>query len=124
MSSYIVPNTTTLSADEPDNDKPWRGWRYLPPTGSDLMIISSYGGTHPQHVKVAEKLIPADCTSTSTDRLVLAREELDYILDLYKQEEKRHLVYCYNDHGGLQMSREYYLQRIRKLFTESEREGG
>ena len=106
---------------EPDNDKPWRGWRYLPNVDSDVMIVSSYGHVYPQHVKIAEKLAPSDCT---TDRLVLAREELDCLLDLYKQADSCHLAYCYPDHGGLQMSKDYYLQRMKKLLMESEKELG
>ena len=106
---------------EPDNDKPWRGLRYLPDVDADVMIVSSYGHVYPQHVKIAEKLAPSDCT---TDRLVLAREELDCLLDLYKQAVRRHLAYCYPDHGGLQMSKDYYLQRMKKLLMESEKKWG
>ena len=106
----------------PDNDKPWRGWRYLTKIDADVMIISSYGGSYPQHVRVAKKLVPPDCT---TDRLVLAREELDSVMDLYREDAHDYLVYCYAEHGpGLQMNRDYYLQRIRNFLTESEKERG
>ena len=106
----------------PDNDKPWWGRRCLPKTKFDVMIISSYGESHPQHVRVAEKLVPPDSTA---DRLVLAREELDHLQDLYKRNSDFHVVYCYPEHGaGLQMNREYYLQRIRTLMAESVHEKG
>ena len=104
--------TDELQCTGPDNDKPWRGWRYLPDVDGDVMIISSYGEVYPPNVSVARKLVPRD---SATDRLILARQEFDCILDLYKQDNKRHLTYCYTDHGSPQASKGYYLDRIKKL---------
>ena len=36
-----------MQCTEPDNDKPWRGWRYLPSVDGDVIIISSYGEVYP-----------------------------------------------------------------------------
>ena len=111
-----------MQCTEPDNDKPWRGWRFLPDVDADVMIISSYGEVYPPIVSVARKLVPHD----STSRLILARQEYDCILDLYKQANKRHITYCYpdHDHGSPQASKEYYLDRIKKLLMECKRELG
>ena len=98
-----------MQCTEPDNDKPWRGWRYLLSLDGDIMVILSYGYVYPSNVSVARKLVPRDST---TSRLILARQEYDCILDLYKQANKRHLTYCYPDHGSPQASKGYYLDRI------------
>ena len=105
----------------PPNDKPWRGWRHLPSVDGDIMIISSYGEVYPSNVSVARKLVPRD---SATDRLILARQEYDCILDLYKQDSEIHITYCYTDYGSLQASKGYYLDRIKKLLMECKREGG
>ena len=121
MLPELLGNTDLLtSCTEPDNDKPWHGWRHLPNCRADMMIVSSYGDVYPQHVSVARKQSPPN----TDDRLVLAREELDCILDLYKQDETRHIVYCYTDHGSAQFSKDYYLQRMKKLLMESDKELG
>ena len=109
---------------EPDNDKPWRGWRYLLCADADVMIISSYGEVYPSDVKVAKKLVPQDNLHVVTnDRLILARQELDCIQDLYKQSNNRHIIYCYSDHGNAQWSKDYYLERMEK-FLQTDREWG
>ena len=135
LSSPPSSNTTTIcnmlpeslgdthlltTCTEPDNDKPWRGWRHLPNCHADMMIVSSYGDVYPQHVSVARKQAPPN----TDNRLVLAREELDCILDLYKLDEKRHIFCCCTDHGSVQFSKDYYLQRMRKLLMESKKEWG
>ena len=102
-------------------DEPWRGWRVLPSVDRDVMIISSYGEVYPPNVSVARKLVPRDST---TNRLILARQEYDCILDLYKQDGTIHLTYCYTDHGSLQGSKGYYLELLKKLLMECKREGG
>ena len=71
-------------------------------------------------MSVARKQAPPN----TDDRLVLAREELDCMLDLYKQDETRHIVNCYTNHGSVQFSKDYYLQRMRKLLMESDKELG
>ena len=106
---------------EQDTDKPWRGWRYLPRADADVMIISSYGEVYLSDVKVAKKLVPHDST---TDRLILAQQELDCIQDLYKQDKTRYIIYCYTDHGSPQMSKDYYLERMEKFLLETDRELG
>ena len=106
---------------EPDNDKPWLGWRYLPDTDADVMIISSYGEVYPSDVKVAKKLVPQDST---TDRLILARQELDHLQDLYIKDKTRYVAYCYSDHGNAQWSKDYYLERMEKFPLETDKEWG
>ena len=103
---------------EPDGNKPRVGWRYLPDTDGDVMIVSSYGDVYPSEIKVAKKL------AHTTDRLTLARQELDCLQDLYKQRNQRRVVYCYCDHGNLQMSKDYYLGRMEKFIMETDREMG
>ena len=110
-----------MQCTEPDNDKPWHEWRYLPSVDDDTMIISSYGEVYPSNVSVARKLVPRD---SATDRLILARQEYDCILDLNKQDSETHIIYCYTDHGSLQASKGYYLDRIKKLLMECKREAG
>ena len=110
-----------MQCTEPDNDKPWRGWRYLPHVDADVMIISSYGEVYPPNVSVARKLVPCD---SATDRLILARQEYDCILDLNKQDSETYITYCYTDHGSLQASKGYYLDRTKKLLMECKREAG
>ena len=117
----LMEEADPMVCTEPPNDKPWRGWRYLPHVDADIMIISSYGDEYPSDVKVAKKLVPQDST---TDRLVLARQELDHIQDLYKQDRTRQIIYCYSDHGNTQMSKDYYLERMEKLLLETDREWG
>ena len=121
LSETSFYKTMTLDEDdenEPNDDKLWRGWRYLPTVDADVMIISSYGDEYPSDVKVAKKLVPQDST---TDRLVLAQVELDCLQDLYEQINNRH-VYCYSDHGGVQWSKDYYLERMEKFLLETEKE--
>ena len=110
-----------MQCTEPDNDKPWRGWRFLPSVDHDVMIISSYGEVYPPNVSVARKLVPRDST---TSRLILAQQEYDCILDLYKQDSVGHITYCYADYGSLQASKGYYLDRTKKLLMECKREAG
>ena len=111
-----------LTCTEPDNDKPWLQQCYLPIVDRDIMVISSYGN-HPQNTGcVARKLIPATTSTTTTTRTELAWEELDCVLDWYREDTNAFLVYCYNDQG--QMSRQYYLERIKKFLKECKNESG
>ena len=99
------------------------GWKFLPHTDVNLMIISSYGDVYPSDVTVAKKLVPRDDRFTS--RLMLARQELDHLQHLYQQAKKRHIMYCYSDHGAVQFDKGYYLEKMEKFLTEcSNKEAG
>ena len=91
-------------------------WKFLPLTDVNLMIISSYGDVYPSDVTVAKKLVPQDDRFTS--RLMLARQELDHLQHLYQRAEKRHIMYCYSDHGAVQFNKGYYLEKMEKFLTE------
>ena len=90
------------------------GWEFLPLADANLMIISSYGDVYPSDVAVAKKLVPHN----STDRLMLARQELDHLQHLYQQAENRHMMYCYSDHGAVQFNKDYYLEQMEKFLME------
>ena len=120
-STSSVGVSMSLESIEGIPNMSWSGWRNLPIVDNDLMIISSYGEEHPLDVTVARKLAPP---GRNADRIKLARQELDCIMDLYKKDATRHVVYCYSDHGAAQYSKDYYLQRMRKLLLESKKELG
>ena len=122
--AYLVPDTIEVSmCTNPSNDKPWLHWRNLPDVDADVMIISSYimHNSVIIDMTVSKKLIQQGC---SKDRLELAREEMDCIQDIYKQDDKRHVVYCHSEPHKAEQSKDYNLQRIRQFLMECERKLG
>ena len=119
MSNLPSPSIEVSLCTKPSNDKPWLHWRNLPDVHADVMIISSYGQA--ASVTVSEKLVHQE--SSTKDKMELAREELAYIQNNYKMDDKRHVVHCYIDHEEKQ-PKDYYLEIIRKFFIECKRQLG
>lgn len=107
------PPTTEL-----DCDKPYVGWRYHNSYAKNVIIISSYGNSYPANVGVSCKLV--DGVQVEPKRLaMMGRLELDLILDLYQGDRDTHVSFVCSEYPGVQLSKQYYWNRIRKFFMNS-----
>ena len=99
------------------------GWR-LDPYRSlkrEVMIISSYGSETVQDAKVVTKT--RDNSTADRSLAELAREELDVIQDVFRRNKLHSLAYVCTDFPEAQLSKQYYLDRIKQFFLIQE-EGG
>ena len=101
-----------------DPDKPHLGWRYCNSYVKNMMIISSYGNRYPSNITVTCKLV--DGTRAEPERLtMMGRMELDLLLDLYQGDRDTHISFVCCEYPGVQLSKQYYWNRIRKFFMNS-----
>ena len=109
--------TETTQKNQSDKNE----WRFLPPCDMDMMIISSYGDEICPSIDVAPKL--QDNTTSTSERMSLVRTELDIIQDHSLSSKTSHLAYVCFDFPGAQITKDYYIDRI-KQFLQQCKEGG
>lgn len=115
---------TPSSADNGEPKEPidkWK-WRHMSTVCMEEMIISSYGDEFLRSLNVAKKL--RDNTIEEKDMPLLARKELDLILDKCNSTDESALKYFCTDFPSAQFSREYYFDRIKIFLTENKTGGG
>ena len=96
-------------------------WRRLPETmkSRECMIIASGGECQGPSVVPKQR----DNTQTGSD-LQLLRRELDVTQEKIRQDNDCYLVQVCADYPGVEMSRDYYLEKIKQLMTGCKQPGG
>lgn len=112
-----------------ERDRHWRQ-EGVPP-GGELMIISSFGDDIDPSVeytsKPVENLPHTNFDNKAIERqlpMSLVHQELDLLLDRIKGVKTVSLSYVCMDIPGAQLSREYYLERIKLFMEESTKPSG
>ena len=95
-------------------------WRYLPICGMDVIIISSYGDEWDPSIEVVPKQQNSAIASNTT---VLARKEMEAIIDKYREAKGRYLKDMWSDLPESQLSKHDHLERIKSLFNKCDKEG-
>ena len=95
-------------------------WRRLPSTSRECMIIASGGECQMEGSSVVPK--QRDNTLTDSDALLL-RRELDVVQEKMRQQENCYLVQVCADYSGVEMSRDYYMEKIKQLMTDCKQSG-
>ena len=94
-------------------------WRSLPVEPKECMIIASGGECQGPSVVPKQR----DNTQTASD-LQLLRRELDAIQEKMRQDDRYHIVQVCVDYPGIEMSRDYYLEKIKQLMTGCKQSAG
>ena len=102
-----------------EDNKVKNEWRYLPAQSKECMIIVSGGECQGPSVVPKQR----DNTQTGSD-LQLLRRELDVLQEKIRQDDSYHIVQTCVDYPGVEMSRDYYLEKIKQLMTGCKQPGG
>ena len=94
-------------------------WRHLPTQPKECMIIASGGECQGPSVVPKQR----DNTQTGSD-LQLLRRELDVVQEKIRQDDHYHIVQVCVDYPGVEMSRDYYLEKIKQLMTGCKQPAG
>ena len=97
-------------------------WRSMPTCNMEMMLISSYGDEFIPLLDAVPKLL--DNAVEASERLILARKELDAILDKCRVDDGVMLKYFCTDFPGAQFPKYYYIDRVKKFFEQSDKDGG
>ena len=119
-----VPVPTLLDDDagdkkQKDNKSAGSNWRCLPSSERKCFIIGSIGDCLTPSVDAVPKL-----RDTSTTESELLKRELEVVQKKMKQVHKLKVVHVYSDTPDGQMSKEYYLIRIKLLMKGCKLPGG
>ena len=87
----------------------------------DLIIISSYGDEWDPSIEVVPKQQNSAIASNSTT--VLARKEMEAIIDKCREAKNLHLRNVWYDWPGSQLSKHDLLERIKTSFNKCDKEG-
>ena len=98
-------------------------WRMLPRQldKRECMVICSGGDCFAPSVDVAPKLQDTSMVDTG---LQLLRKELDVVQEKMREGVDYYLVHVCQDFPGAQMTKYYYLEKIKQLMTKCEQPGG
>ena len=102
------------------DDNNWKH-RELPVCDMDRIIISSYGDEWDPSIEVVPKQQNSAIASNSTT--VLARKEMEAIIDKCREAKGIHLKDMWSDWPGSQLSKHDHLKRIKSLFNKCDKEG-
>ena len=104
-----------------DKEKDTFEWRRLPSVmqPKECMIIASGGECQGPSVVPKQR----DNTQTGSD-LQLLRRELDVVQEKMRQDDRHRIVQMCVDYPGVEMSRDYYLEKIKQLMTGCKQPGG
>ena len=106
-------------SDENNDIKAKNEWRNLPVEPKECMIIASGGECQGPSVVPKQR----DNTQTASD-LQLLRRELDVIQEKMRQDDSYHIVQVCVDYPGIEMSRDYYLEKIKQVMTDCKQSVG
>ena len=87
------------------------------PAGGEMIIISSFGNLVDPSVQCVPKQFHQAATH-SVSESEIPHKELDLVLDKTRGIEKYIVMYVCQDLPGMQMSRHYYLDKIKQLLQE------
>lgn len=112
---------TEKKEDEKTQEKPLQkdtSWRHMPLSSvvDDLMIISSYGGELAPSVDVSFKQQDNEMAYSSGSS-ILARKELEFLIDFYGKDKMNQLREVCPDWTGAQISRDDQMDRIKQFFV-------
>ena len=104
-----------------DKEKDMSEWRRLPSVmlPRECVIIASGGECQGPSVMPKKR----DNTQTGSD-LQLLRRELDVVQEKMRQDDRYRIVQVCADYPGVEMSRDYYLEKIKQLMTGCRQPGG
>ena len=97
-------------------------WRNMSTICMEDMIIASFGDEYPPSLNVARKI--HDNTIEDKEISLLARKELDIIMDKCNASDTSAIKLVCTDFPRAQFSREYYLDRMKQFLTQNKTEGG
>ena len=111
---------STKKSPEKEMDK--YEWRWLPNNMNtrECLIICS-GGECPASVEFVPK--QRDNSLADSDPLLL-RQELDIVQEKMRQDNDYHLVQVCTDYPGVQMGRDYYLEKVKQVLVGCKQAGG
>ena len=106
----------------PEKEKVKDEWRMLPDNmrSKECLIICS-GGECPASVEFVPK--QRDNSLADSDSLLL-RQELDIVQEKMRQDTNYHLVQVCTDYPGVQMGRDYYLEKVKQVLVGCKQAGG
>ena len=125
--SLDLDGTSDCTKDEstkklPEKEKDKDEWRWLPDNmfSKECLIICS-GGEFPESVEFVPK--QRDNSLADSDPLLL-RQELDIVQEKMRQDSDYHLVQVCTDYPGVQMDRDYYLEKVKQVMVGCKQAGG
>ena len=86
----------------------------------ECLIVCS-GGECPESVEFVPK--QRDNSLADSDPLLL-RQELDIVQEKMRQDSNYHLVQVCTDYPGVQMGRDYYLEKVKQVLVGCKQAGG
>ena len=118
--SDCTKDESTKKSPEKEEDK--NEWRRLPDNmhSKECLIVCS-GGECSESVQFVPK--QRDNSLADSDSLLL-RRELDIVQEKMRQDSNYHLVQVCTDYPGVQMSRDYYLEKVKQVMVGCKQEGG
>ena len=118
--SDCTKDESTKKSPEEEEDK--SKWRRLPESmlSKECLIVCS-GGECPESVQFVPK--QRDNSLADSDPLLL-RQELDIVQEKMQQASDYHLVQVCTDYPGVQMGRDYYLEKVKQVLVRCKQAGG
>ena len=118
--SDCTKDESTKKSPEKEEDK--SEWRRLPDSmhSKECLIVCS-GGECPESVVFVPK--QRDNSLVDSDPLLL-RQELDIVQEKMWQDNDYHLVQVCTDYPGVQMGRDYYLEKVKQVLVGCKQAGG
>ena len=106
----------------PEKEKDKSEWRMLSDNMNtrECLIICS-GGECPESVQLVPK--QRDNSLADSDPLLL-RRELDIVQEKIRQARNCHIVQVCTDYPGVQMGRDYYLEKVKQVLVGCKQAGG
>lgn len=101
-------------------DKSKNDWRNMPTCDMDWIIILSCGDQFDLSIEVICK----EHQDSASDQMMLARKEMEAVLDVCIKDKGMFLKYICPDFPGIQFSKEEHTKRIKQIMLSSEKEGG
>ena len=102
------------SCTEPDD------WREHVPSSREIMLIASFGETELSGSQVVPKRMPGDQEGSNQ----WMRKEIDLIQELYRKDPECQVVFVCPDFPGTECPKDYYIEKMRQLLTDSKKSGG
>ena len=90
------------------------------------IIIGSFGDTHAGGIKYSpkDKRPLGGAGPVTHDFLPGVKEDVLRLQEMIRKDKNKELVYTLMDYPDLQESKEFYLDKIKKLFKECSKNGG
>ena len=107
------------------NEQDENEWKHreLPVCDMDLIIISSYGDEWDPSIEVAPKQQNTCSAISSNSTTVLARKEMEAIIDKCREDKGVYLRDVCCDWPESQLSKHDHLERIKTSFNKCDNEG-